>query len=647
MAETRFDQIASGFARDVDAAIAHGRYARGDAFGALAARRLPRGARILDFGCGPGRLSMLLARAGFRVHGVDPSEGMIEQARALARDGVEVEFERIADHDALATDAYDAVVCSSVIEYVAEPRALLRALHRSLRPSGILLVSYANRTSFWRWYWRKWGAGNPLAAEQSHTWNWREFRRLLEESGFHAAGRPRYFESPLDGTPPGRWLGSVSLGGSLAIVAARRIEDRPAPSASGPGPRAEDARSATARTLLFAFDQPPWPLRGNGFTIRYHPILASLATRCDVDLLLLPGARDAEIDLDDPLRGRLRSMRRLERVRLASARRWVRRIGFWARYPSPASDPAICHAYEQPELETALQEMLANDHYDAVVLASAKHAALARRLRDIVQCKTFVFDWIDSLALLVDRGSFGETHAALRQLETQRLCRLEREVAQLADRVIYVSRVDADYANAGVSNVRVIPNGVSAVGWNGEMERKPPRWSIGFFGTMSYWPNVRASVWLAERVMQRVRALHPGASLAIFGRDPSPEVWRLAAGDGVTVTGTVENIWESICAVQMCALPIFEGAGLQNKVLEAMYAGRPVVTTSIGNEGIDAAPGREILIANDEAGFARAIDQLLRDPGAAREIGEAGRAFARARFGWDDALARFEAALHE
>jgi glycosyltransferase involved in cell wall biosynthesis len=80
-------------------------------------------------------------------------------------------------------------------------------------------------------------------------------------------------------------------------------------------------------------------------------------------------------------------------------------------------------------------------------------------------------------------------------------------------------------------------------------------------------------------------------------------------------------------------------------VLEAMYAGRPVVTTSIGNEGIDAEPDHEILIANDEADFARAIDRLLRDPVAARDIGEAGRAFACARFSWDGALARFEAAL--
>ena len=223
MDESRFDQIASTFARDIDDAIASGRYPRGDAFSALAARRLARGAHVLDFGCGPGRLSLLLARAGFQVHGVDPSEGMIEQARRLPRGGLAVEFERIPDHRALAADTYDAVVCSSVIEYVDDPRALLDGLHRALRTSGMLIVSYANRSSFWRWYWLRAAPSNPLSAEQHHVWKWREFRRLLDETGFCALGRPRYFESPLDRTPLGRWLDGVALGGSLGIVAARRI----------------------------------------------------------------------------------------------------------------------------------------------------------------------------------------------------------------------------------------------------------------------------------------------------------------------------------------------------------------------------------------------------------------------------------------
>jgi glycosyltransferase involved in cell wall biosynthesis len=397
--------------------------------------------------------------------------------------------------------------------------------------------------------------------------------------------------------------------------------------------------------LLFLLDQPPWPLRRNGVTIRYHPILSALAERYAIDVVLLPGDRDGEHEADDPLRGRLHSVRRIERVRLSEPRRWIRRARFWSGYASPRSDPAICHAYEQPELEDALRRTLAGGRWDAVVLASAKHAVLARRLRAIAPCRTLVVDWIDSLALLVERGSFEAGGGALRSLEARRLRRLEREVAGVADRVVYVSRVDAACANPGSEKVRVIPNGVAEAGWRPELERATPRWSIGFFGNMSYWPNVRAAVWLAERVVPLVRRTRPEASLAIIGRDPSPEVRRLAAHAGICVTGGVDELWDYVCAMRVCALPMREGAGLQNKVIEAMYAGRPVVTTSIGNEGIDAAPGREILVADDEEGFAAAIDRLLRDPEAARELGRAGRAFARTRFTWNGAITHFEAVL--
>ena len=91
-----------------------------------------------------------------------------------------------------------------------------------------------------------------------------------------------------------------------------------------------------------------------------------------------------------------------------------------------------------------------------------------------------------------------------------------------------------------------------------------------------------------------------------------PSMRPTATLDGVTVTGTVDSIWNHLDAVDVCAFPMFAGAGLQNKVLEAMVAGRPVVTTPIGNEGIDAKPGSEIVVAEDEEGFARAIERLRR-----------------------------------
>ena len=151
-----FDQVASRFARSIDGTMRAGYYARGSHFIGLARHALPGRGYVLDFGCGPGRLSLLLADAGFRVLGVDISHGMIAEARQLDTRGLPIEFVTIERaEEALAPGTYDGIVCSSVIEYVADADSLLQGFRRSLRNPGALLISFANRASIFRWYWNK------------------------------------------------------------------------------------------------------------------------------------------------------------------------------------------------------------------------------------------------------------------------------------------------------------------------------------------------------------------------------------------------------------------------------------------------------------------------------------------------------------
>ena len=219
-----FDQVAGKFARDIDSAIRKGTYVRGELFVGLAKQAIPSGGHVLDYGCGPGRLSNLLARSGFQVRGVDTSGGMIEQARALDHQGLNVEFNTIGNFDeALTPNIYDAIVCSSVVEYVADADELLHGFHRALRKPGVLIISYANDSSYWRKRWKREAVPNPMGPSQHHVWDWAGFRTLLEKNGFQTTTQPKFFESPWDGRPWGKWFRNSPFVGSLGVVVARAV----------------------------------------------------------------------------------------------------------------------------------------------------------------------------------------------------------------------------------------------------------------------------------------------------------------------------------------------------------------------------------------------------------------------------------------
>jgi 2-polyprenyl-3-methyl-5-hydroxy-6-metoxy-1,4-benzoquinol methylase len=212
---TIYDETAAAFASGIDRQIRAGRYRRGELFLAAAQSAVPRGGNILDYGCGPGRISALLAQNGFRVRGMDPSPAMIGMAERQPLHGLPVDFQLIPEQLHLPPACFHAIICSSVIEYVARPEILLSQFAAALRPSGVLIISYANRRSLQRKLFQR---RNLHLADQKHLWSWPEFRHLLLQCGFRTERDPVFFESLFDRLSPLSLLSTSQFIGNLGLV---------------------------------------------------------------------------------------------------------------------------------------------------------------------------------------------------------------------------------------------------------------------------------------------------------------------------------------------------------------------------------------------------------------------------------------------
>lgn len=228
--------------------------------------------------------------------------------------------------------------------------------------------------------------------------------------------------------------------------------------------------------------------------------------------------------------------------------------------------------------------------------------------------------------------------------EHYRLKRYERQVAQNFDRCLVVSWRDREeLERAGcIGNIDVIPHGVDFryFGADPNLAKEPN--SIIFTGNLSYAPNVDAVLYFYKAILPLIREQIPGVRFYVVGTSPKAPIRSLNRDPRIVVTGFVNDIRPYLSKSQVAIDPLRIGAGLQNKVLEAMSMGLPVVATPVANEGIGASHGDNILIADEPRAFARTVVRLLKDPGLRRRIGSSARAFVEGNWSWETHFATLE-----
>jgi sugar transferase (PEP-CTERM/EpsH1 system associated) len=181
----------------------------------------------------------------------------------------------------------------------------------------------------------------------------------------------------------------------------------------------------------------------------------------------------------------------------------------------------------------------------------------------------------------------------------------------------------------------VLRNGVDLEAFRPAPERAEPGHLV-FTGVMNYYPNVDGCVWFVEEVLPRIRERHPAARFTIIGAHPTPEVLALADQPGVEVTGFVDSVLERVQRGAVAVAPLRIARGIQNKVLEAMACGLPVVGTTSATQGVGAEDGREYLVRDEAAAFADEVCGLLDRPDDARALGERARRFVVENYDWEE-----------
>jgi len=269
---------------------------------------------------------------------------------------------------------------------------------------------------------------------------------------------------------------------------------------------------------------------------------------------------------------------------------------------------------------------------------------MAEYLRSHAGSWPLTLDYMDAFSAGVARraASAPAWQRPVLALEARRLAAYETEIYGWFQQHTVISAPDARLlAHVGPAPPTIVPNGIDLTYFQ-PRPAAPPTCELLFCGNMAYYPNVDAAGWLADEILPLVRAAHPGARLLIAGTTPAARVLALAQRPGITVSGWLPDLRVAYAGARVFVAPMRLGSGLQNKLLEAMAMGRPCVTTSLANNALGGASGRQLLVADSAAALAEAIGSLLSHEAAAARLAVAGRTFVAETYDWAAATSRLE-----
>jgi polysaccharide biosynthesis protein PslH len=313
--------------------------------------------------------------------------------------------------------------------------------------------------------------------------------------------------------------------------------------------------------------------------------------------------------------------------------------GTWTSTPLPVL------RYRSPALLRLVEVLTRLESFDAIVCDFLSSAANIPQLGNAV-----LFQHNVESAIWKRHTEQAPTpwHRAFSRAQYEGMLRYEAEVCRTAKNIIAVSDADANAMRSlyGATRVSSVATGVDIEYFAPPRTVLTPRQDLMFLGAMDWRPNIEGLTWFAGHVLPLIRARRPGCSLAVVGRRPTTQVRSLAGNDDqIHVTGTVDDVrpylWESAVSI----VPLRIGGGTRLKIYEAMAAKVPVVSTTVGAEGLDIRDGENIAIADSAQDFADRCLELLADSDARRRMAANAWETVSACYSWQVVASHFEKLL--
>ena len=312
------------------------------------------------------------------------------------------------------------------------------------------------------------------------------------------------------------------------------------------------------------------------------------------------------------------------------------------------SQPYQFRQYCRPEVRSRLSQIAAEDRYDVLLCDCLATGGVAPWEGEV----PIVF-FAHNVEAAIWQAHFAVTSNPLWKLvawrEFRSISQIERQFVKRADHTLTVSDDDraAFLRMVPDSPVTTVPTGVDLDYFR--LRNTPEKaHTLVFTGSMDWAANEDAILYFCSKILPRIRKQIPDARLSVVGRNPTRRILALKAKDAlVDVTGTVEDIRRYVHEAAVYVVPLRIGGGTRIKIFEAMALAKPVVSTTIGAQGLPVRHGENVLLADAPETFAEQAVRLLRDRSERQRLGRAGRSLVESRYNWAAAADVVEGVLQK